>query len=48
MSEKISSHHLARKAILYIRQSSAYHGQGGGACDLSRIEVSPGEATPPT
>ena len=24
MSEKIKSHHLERKAILYVRQSSAY------------------------
>ena len=27
MSEKIRSHHLQRKAILYIRQSSAYQVQ---------------------
>ena len=34
MSEKIKPHHLERKAILYVRQSSAYQVHNNLALDL--------------
>src|SRR5258707_15162884 len=36
MSEKIRPHHLERKAILYVRQSSAHHGLNEYELDLLR------------
>ena len=32
MSDKIKPHHLARKAILYVRQSSPHQVRGGPVC----------------
>ena len=44
MSDKIKPHHLERKAILYIRQSSAYQVTRQGETCAWRIVISPGTA----